>query len=260
MRSPPTTQSDASIMLPKRPMRRLLTSSSIAATVQVAPRWMAKPMTPARMAAARKARLVRTICMDMALSKRLRKSRGAPLVGAPRCIAARRCDRQTCRRLHVLHHGFGLLVVHDVGNRQYRRLRALVFPPVLDTQELARDLALLVQYRHRALAAVFVDLALDDHDQRRTVLVAVKGHDAACPDFHVAKAKAVLRQLDVFLRKVDRRELHFGNADGSGCRAGKRVGADFVRRALTCEYRRCGEESRQAREQNGLNTATAIER
>src|SRR6266849_9267039 len=209
MRSPPTTQSDASIMLPKRPMRRLLTSSSIAATVQVAPRWMAKPMTPARMAAAKKARLVRTICMDMVLSRRLRRPRGAPLGGAPRGIEARRCDRRDYRRLHVLHHGFGLLVVHDVGNRQYRRLRALVFPPVLDTQELARDLALLVQYRHRALAAVFVDLALVDHDQRRTVLVTVKRHDATSLDFHVAKTKTALRQLDVFLRQIDRRELHF---------------------------------------------------
>src|SRR6266576_3766134 len=182
---------------------------------------MAKPMTPARMAAAKKARLVRTICMDMALSKRLRKSRGAPLA-APREVLKRDDAIVNLHRLHVLHHGFWLLVVHDVGDRQYHRLRALVFPPVLDTQELARDLALLVQDRYRALAAVFVDLALVDHDQRRTVLVAVKGHDAASLDLHVAKAKAALRQLDVFLRQIDRGELHFRYADGSGCRAGKR--------------------------------------
>ncbi len=53
-------------MLIKRWKRRLLTTSSTAATVHVAPRWMAKPITPAQRAEIANAMLVSAMVMVIA--------------------------------------------------------------------------------------------------------------------------------------------------------------------------------------------------
>src|SRR5437763_5018173 len=51
MTKPAATSSDASANAIRRLARRLLTTSSTAATRQVPPRWMAKPISPAQIAA-----------------------------------------------------------------------------------------------------------------------------------------------------------------------------------------------------------------
>src|SRR5438270_8297683 len=51
MTKPVATSSDASANAIRRLARRLLTTSSTAATRQVPPRWMAKPISPAQIAA-----------------------------------------------------------------------------------------------------------------------------------------------------------------------------------------------------------------
>ena len=86
--------------------------------------------------------------------------------------------------------------------------------------------------RHRALAAVLEDLALVDHDQRRTVGMRVQRHDAAGLDLHVAVAQAALGQLDVFLGEIDRSELHLGDAHGCRGGAGKRIAAGPCRSGI----------------------------
>ena len=93
----------------------------------------------------------------------------------------------------------------------------------------------LCRDRHRALAAVLEDLALVDHDQRRTVGMRMQRHDAAGLDLHVAVAQPALGQLDVFLREIDRRELHLGHADRCSGGAGKRIAAGLAFRAFSGE-------------------------
>ncbi len=82
------------------------------------------------------------------------------------------------------------------------------FHQCLSAVRLASDLARLVQDRHRALAAVLVDLALVDHDEGRPVRVRVQRNDATRRDLHVAIAKPALWQVDRLLREIDRRQFH----------------------------------------------------
>src|SRR5574338_78371 len=114
------------------------------------------------------------------------RKRGAPTSRAP-------CNDASS--LHVLHHRLGLAIVDDVGNRQHHGGVAGVLPPVLRAEELARDVAGLVQDRDEALAAVLVDLAGVHHDERGPIGVRMERHDAAGLDLHVAKAKASLVEL-----------------------------------------------------------------
>src|SRR5438309_6613547 len=101
-------------MLINRLSLRLLTTSSTAATVQVAPRWIAKPIRPAQNAATMKAKLVTTISMDATL--RNSAGYGKRSVEGRREATSR--TRAVMTSLHVLHHRLGLLVVDDVGDRE----------------------------------------------------------------------------------------------------------------------------------------------
>src|SRR5437899_86388 len=119
-------------------------------------------------------RILRTTTMDCAAAHRI--------IGLPTRVSLHRWPNREVRRhrvprdcaqterieferhcqLHVLRHGFGLLVIDDIGNGEDDGLVAFVLPPVLESVRFARDLSGLMQNRHRALAAVFIDLALVD--------------------------------------------------------------------------------------------------
>src|SRR5262245_8001830 len=79
------------------------------------------------------------------------------------------------------------LVVKDIAYEQNGGLIAVVLPPVGGVALLRPDIARLMHDRIGAVAGVFDDLALGDVDDRRTVAVAVPGHDTARFDRELAE-------------------------------------------------------------------------
>ena len=73
----------------------------------------------------------------------------------------------------VASHVLVLGVVADVEREQYHRLVAQILPPVRRTARFPRHLTGLVDDRIDAIVAVFDDLAFEDVDQRRPIIVAV---------------------------------------------------------------------------------------
>src|SRR5262245_32261957 len=121
-----------------------------------------------------------------------------------------------------------LRIVEDVERQQRHRLLARVLPPMRRPERFPGYIAGLVEDRDRAVAAVFDDLAFDDIDERRAVIVAVPGNDAIGLDYQLANPHLAAVGLDRFVGEIDRGEYGVGNAEG---RNGHRL-AD-VRLALT---------------------------
>src|ERR1043165_2200749 len=140
--------------------------------------------------------------------------------------------------------GSHMLVVRilaDVADVEDHGLGALVFPPVRRALGLGPDLALLMQDRDRAVARIFVDLALRDEDQRRAVVVAVPRHDAAGLDGELAEAQLAALRRDVFVREIDRAERRIGHAVGRRIDRRAYVRLLLIRRAAARE-RGAGDE------------------
>ena len=123
----------------------------------------------------------------------------------------------------------------------------IVLPPMLDAELLDRDLAGLVLDRNRAVAGVFVDLARDDVDQRRPVLVAVPRHDAARLHDELAQAQAAVGERDLLLAELDHAEHVVGHVLRLHLARRANAGLGLVGRALAGARRRgekgeaCGE-------------------
>ena len=66
------------------------------------------------------------------------------------------------------------------------------------------DIAGLVHDRLGAVAGVFDDLALLHEDQRRPVVMAVPGHDAAGLDRQLAKSQFAVLEMRRLLFEIDR--------------------------------------------------------
>src|SRR5262249_17900841 len=120
------------------------------------------------------------------------------------------------------------LVVQHITHEQNDGLAAEILPPVRSTARLRPDVAGLVHDRIRAVACVFDDLALGDIDDRRTVGVAVPGHDTAGLDRELAEAKLAFLDVGRLLLEVDGGEHRVGDAlPGMGDRRAH-VGLDFA--------------------------------
>src|SRR5262249_32121506 len=112
-------------------------------------------------------------------------------------------------------------------------LIAEILPPVRGAARLWPDVAGLVHDRIGAVAGVFDDLALGDVDDRRTVGVAVPGHDAARLDRELAKAELTLLDVGRLLPGVDGGEPRVGDAlPGMGDRH-THIGFDLADGAFT---------------------------
>src|SRR5829696_7290122 len=85
---------------------------------------------------------------------------------------------------------FVLVVVEQVCREQHCGSLRTVLPPMLHAELLDRDLAGLLLDRDRAVAGVFVDLARDDVDEGRPVLVAVPRHHPAWLHDELAQPQA----------------------------------------------------------------------
>src|SRR5262249_5154446 len=96
----------------------------------------------------------------------------------------------------------------------------------------ARHIPRLVNDRNGAIAVVFVDLAIDDVNQSRPIVVAVPRHDAAGLDHKFADALHASFRLDRFLAEVVRRENRVADAGSLEITRLADVGLDFVGRTF----------------------------
>src|SRR5438105_6804267 len=143
------------------------------------------------------------------------------------------------------------LFVHLVGDReevhrdQLGGHAAVVLPPVRSAVLLRRDVARLVHDRHRAAARILHDLAADDVDHRRPLVMAVPGNDAAGLDVELAQAEKAPVQGHRLLRQIGARAHHIGDAFGAVAhhRLAFAIGHALVRWALAGE-RRHGKDCR----------------
>jgi hypothetical protein len=91
---------------------------------------------------------------------------------------------------------------------------APVFPPMRRGAGLARNLARFVHDRHRAIAGLFGDRALDDVDDGRTVGVAVPGYNAAWLNDELAQAQRAAVNPRWLLGQINRGKNHIGYSLG----------------------------------------------
>src|SRR5947208_13156225 len=101
---------------------------------------MAKPMSPAQIAAIAKTTLINSITMPS-----YRETAAFIAARGVQRSAPRDSPRPARSRLHHRHHRVGFLVVDDIGNRQDHHDIAFVLPPVLEAIGLASDFSRLVQ-------------------------------------------------------------------------------------------------------------------
>src|SRR5262249_44233462 len=104
------------------------------------------------------------------------------------------------------------LAVKDIAYEQNGGLIAVVLPPVGGVALLRPDIARLMHDRVGAVAGVFDDLALGDVDDRRTVAVAVPGHDTARFDRELAEAQLPVLDIRRLLLEVYGGEHRVGDA------------------------------------------------
>src|SRR5262249_12077880 len=147
----------------------------------------------------------RSTTVRNAVSAMTKKRNRAPMAvwgSKASSIAPDICDmgQLRSRPLHAVVAG----VVQDVERQQRDGLVGQVLPPVGRAGGLARDIAGLVDDGHRAIVAVFDDLALDDVDQRRPVVMAMPGNDAAGLDHEAPQALHMSRRLERRLAEIDR--------------------------------------------------------
>src|SRR4029450_13811996 len=136
-------------------------------------------------------------------------------------------------------------ILADVADIENDGLLAEVLPPMRGAGDFRPDLAGLGQDRVGAVAGVFDDFALLDIDQRRTVVMAVPGHDAARLDRQLAEAELALLYVGRLLLEVDRAKRHVGDADRLGVDHRADVGLHLAGRAFArsgagdCRKRAC---------------------
>ena len=75
-------------------------------------------------------------------------------------------------------------------------------PPMGDLRGLGHHVADLVHDRRCAVARIFVDLAFDDVNDRRTIGVAMPGHDAVRLDGQLAHAEQTVVDIEWRLRDI----------------------------------------------------------
>src|SRR6516162_8454919 len=92
----------------------------------------------------------------------------------------------------VVEHSSHVVVVWilaDVADIENDSLFAEILPPMRGPIDLRPQVARLVHDRIDAIAGVFHDLALLDKDQRRSIVMAMPGHDATGFDGQFAEAQ-----------------------------------------------------------------------
>lgn len=126
----------------------------------------------------------------------------------------------------------GSHAVMDVRRQENRSGFTAVDPVVRNAIGFARDVACLVQDRHRAAAAIFGNLAAHGIDQGRAVLVAVQRNDTTWLDNEAARAELAISDAD-FGAEIDRADDGVGHSLGHSWRACKRIDRTLVGGAFT---------------------------
>src|SRR6516165_5487890 len=142
-------------------------------------------------------------------------------------------------------------ILADVADIENDGLFAEVLPPMRRAIHLRPKVARLVHDRIDAVAGVFYNLALLDEDQRRPVVMAVPGHDAAGFDGQFSEAQLAPLDVSRLLAQVDRAERDVGDADRLVIDHLTGIRLDFVGGAFA------GERGGRGRERNGNGTCDA---
>src|SRR5262249_59548179 len=119
-------------------------------------------------------------------------------------------------------------VVKDIADEQNDGFVAVVLPPMRCPARLRPDVAGLMHNWIGAVAGVFDDLALGDVDDRRSIGVAVPGHDAARLDRELAEAQLALFEFRRLLLEIDGSKHRVGYALAGMACPRTRIGFEFA--------------------------------